>query len=389
MTADLTVCGRTITLMRNIDGGDDMTQDTAKRENHALRTITAFIMFFIAFTHYYSQYEFCDLKVLGLHLMSAGRFVIPLFVMISGYYLYSKDGHAEASIGKKMVHILFLIVIYKLFYLILSSIYCIAGVVPVDYVIEEFLILSPPFTFDCYGGTVNIMTTQPIWFIYSLFLIYGLFYVLRHFKVDFKWSWVLALPILIVGVLMVDLLPMFGITEIGGVEIDRDIGGTMYPFIILPFFVMGYYIHKYKDEIDTRLSDRTIWIMLVFGMALMFLEMYIRPDHYQSSIYIGSFIFIMAAFIGSFRVPEDRARCPVLEYIGKYLTMWMYVFFAGANFIVRYALQPYADNELICEVLGPFIALALDVLFAFAFHMFLQYLGKRKAQPKAVPEAEA
>ena len=69
--------------------------------------------------------------------------------------------------------------------------------------------------------------------------------------------------------------------------------------------------------------------------------------------------------------------------------MWMYVFFAGTNFIVRYALQPYADNELICEVLGPFIALALDVLFAFVFHMFLQYLGKRKAQPKAVPEAEA
>ena len=366
-----------------------MTQETVSRENHALRIITAFIMFFIALTHYYSQYEFCDLKVLGLHLMSAGRFVIPIYVMISGYFFYSRDGHAEASVKKKMLHILLLIAVYKVFYLILSSIYCAAGVVSVDYVIEEFLILSPSFTFDCYGGTVSIMTTQPIWFIYSLFLIYGLFFVLQHFKIDFKWSWVLALPILVVGVLMVDLLPMFGMTEIGGVDIDEDIGGTMYPFIILPFFVMGYYIHKYREEIDARLSNGMIWSMIIFGISLMFLEMYIRPDHYQSSIYIGSFIFIIGVFIGSFRVPEDRARCPVLEYIGKYLSVWMYVFFAGANFIVRYAMQPYADNELICEVLGPFIALALDLLFAFTFHMLLQHMGKRKKQAKPLPEADA
>ena len=366
-----------------------MTQETVRKDNHALRIITAFIMFFVAFTHYYSQFEFCDLKVLGLHLMSAGRFVIPIYVMISGYFFYSKDGHAEASVKKKMVHILLLIVVYKLFYLILSSIYCAAGVVSVDYVIEELLILSPSFAFDCYGGTVSIMTTQPIWFIYALLLIYGMFFLFQHFKIDFKWSWLLALPILIIGVLMVDLLPMFGITEIGGVDIDEDIGGTMYPFIILPFFVMGYYMHKYKDEIDARLSNGMIWFLIIFGAALMFLEMYIRPDHLNSSLYIGSFIFAVAVFIGSFRVPEDRARCSVLEYIGKYLSVWMYVFFAGANFIVRYAMQSYADNEFVCEVLGVFLALALDLIFAFAFHLFLQYMGKRKAQPKAVPEAEA
>ena len=356
-----------------------MTQETVRRENHALRTITAVMMFFIVLTHYYSQYEFCDLKVLGLHLMSAGRFVIPVFVLISGYFCFSKDGHAEAGIKSKMVHILILILIYKLFYFILSTIFCIAGVVSFDYVITELIVLSPSFTFDCYGGTVSIMTTQPIWFIYSLFLIYGLFFVLQHFKVDFKWSWLLAIPILVVAVLMVDLLPMFGITEIGGVDIDEDIGGTLYPFVVLPFFVMGYYMHKYKEEIDAKLSNKTIWMLMIFGLALFALEFYLRPDHYNSSMYIGALIFIMAVFIGTFRVPEDRARCGILEYIGKYLTMWMYVFFAGANFIVRYLLQPFADSEFICEVLGPFIALALDIALAFGFHLFLRYLGNRKS----------
>ena len=356
-----------------------MTQGTVRRENHALRTITAVMMFFIALTHYYSQFKVGDIFVLGKHLMSVGRFVIPVFVLLSGYFCYSKDGHSEANIGKKMMHIIFLIVIFKLVYLIFSSILCLAGIVDLNYVLTEFLTVSPPFEFDCYGGTMSIMTTQPIWFIYGLFLIYGLFFLLYRFKVDFKWTWLIAIPVLI-AMLLVDLLPMFGIEYIGDLNIDEGIGGILYPFIIFPFFTMGYYLHKDKEKIDAKLSDKMIWIAIFGGFALMIAEMAIRPDHYNSCLYLGSFIFIMAVFIGSFRVPEDRARCSVMEYIGKYLTMWMYVFFGCANFIVRYSVQPFADNELIPEVIGPFAALLLDIAMAFAFHQFLRYMAIRKKQ---------
>ena len=160
-----------------------MSQESVRKENHALRTITAVMMMFIALAHYYSQYTIGDFKILGWHLMSMGRFVIPVFVLLSGYFCFSKDGHAEASIKKKTIHILILIAIFKGFYLIFSTILCIGGIVTPDYVLNEFLIVSPKFTFDCYGGTVDIMTTQPIWFVYSLFLIYGLFFLLYKYKV--------------------------------------------------------------------------------------------------------------------------------------------------------------------------------------------------------------
>ncbi len=372
-----------VILLNHHNIASDVTQETVRKENHALRTITAVMMFFIAFTHYYSQYMVGDLYVLGLHLMSVGRFVIPVFAMISGYFCFSKDGHSEANIKRKMIHILFLIVIFKVFYLILSGIFCMAGVVTPDYVLYELLVLSPSFTFDCYGGTISIMTTQPIWFIYSLFLVYGLFFLLYHFKLDFKWSWLLALPILLIGIVMVDLLPMFGVTEIFGIDVDEKIGGTLYPFIVLPFFVIGYYLHKYKDWIDERLSNRTIWALIIIGPLIAAVEFYLRPDHYQSSVYLGLFIFAIAVFIGTFRVPEDRGRCTVLEYIGKYLTVWMYVFFAGTNFIVRYFLQPYSDNVYICEVAGPFIALALDILLAYGFSKLLRHMSSKKAAVKA------
>ncbi len=362
-----------------------MTQETVRKENHALRTITAVMMFFIAFTHYYSQFEFCDLRVLGAHLMSAGRFVIPVFAMISGYFTFSKDGHAEAGIKRKMIHIITLIIIFKVFYLLFSTVLCVSGIVSFDYVLTEFITVSPPFTFDCYGGTMSIMTTQPIWFIYSLFLVYGLFLILYIKGVDFKWSWAFALPILIV-MLFVDILPLFGVTDIGDVNIDETIGGTLYPFIVLPFFVIGYFLHKHKEDIDSRLSNGMIWALIFGGFALMMIEFYFRPNHINSAIYIGSFIFAISVFLGTFRVPEDRGRCCVLEYIGKYLTVWMYVFFGCANFIVRYAVQDFADSEIITEVIGPFAALLLDILMAFVFNQLLRYMAHRNKAKRATAD---
>jgi len=384
-----------------------MAQAAVKRENHALRTITAVMMMFIVFAHYYSQYTVDGLQILGWHLMSLGRFVIPIFVLISGYFCFSKDGHAEASLKSKAFHILILIVIYKVAYLVFSLILWITGVLSpdhfvmddntwnhitgitgLDYILTEFLTVSPNYYFDVYGGTYHIMTTQPIWFVYALFLVYGLWYVLYAKKIDFKWSLVLAVPVFLIAVVMVDILPLFGIEEIFGIEIDGGFGGILYPFTILPFFVMGYYLHKYKEEIDARLSNTMIWVLIILGLLITALEFTFRPGHYNSSIYLGSILFAVAAFLGSFRVPENCARCRPLEFIGKYLTMWMYVFFGMANFIIRYIFQSFSDNLFVCEVLGPIIALALDILMAYAFHLFMTNLGKRKKAASARP-AEA
>ncbi|MBO4356967.1 MAG: acyltransferase [Candidatus Methanomethylophilaceae archaeon] len=384
-----------------------MTQETVRRENHALRTITAVMMMFIVVAHYYSQYEIpgTGMKILGWHLMSLGRFVIPVFVLISGYYCFSKDGHAEASLKSKAAHILILIVIYKLVYVIFSTILWITGVLSpdhfvmddntwlhltgitgLDYILTEFLTVSPNYYFDCYGGSVHIMTTQPIWFIYALFLVYGLWYVLYSKKIDFKWSLLLAVPVFLIAIVMVDILPLFGINEVFGIEVDGGFGGILYPFTILPFFVMGYYIHKYKEQIDAKLSNTTIWALIITGIVITALEVYFRPNHYNSSIYLGLLIFIIPVFIGSFRVPEDRGRCKVTEYIGKYLTMWMYVFFGIGNFVIRYAFQAFSDNLFVCEILGPFVALLLTILMAYGFHLFMTSRAAKKKAARAQPE---
>ena len=356
-----------------------MAEATVKKDNHALRTVTAIFMFFIAITHYYSQFKIGDM-VFSDALTSVGRFVIPVFAMISGYFLFSKDGHSEAKIKSKALHILVLILIFKAVYLIFSLILCVSGIVNFDYVLTELLTVSPAYYFDCYGGTVGIMTTQPIWFVYSLFLVYGLWFLFHHFKIDFKWTWVIALPILVFALAVVDIIPMFGTNDFLGMDIlgDQGIGGILYPFIVLPFFGMGYYLHKHKEWIDSWLTNTMIWVAIFASPFIIALEAYLRGTIENPVLYIGSLLLALSLFLGTFRVPEDKGRIQVLIYIGKHLTVWMYVFFAMANFIMRYAFQTFADDMVVCEVVGPVLALILDIAMAFGFHMLLRYMSDRK-----------
>ena len=351
---------------------------SVRQENNALRTVTAILMLFIAGVHYYSRVRVGDTLVNDI-IYNAGRFAIPVLVLTSGYFCYSKDGHSEANIKRKAFHILFLIVIYKLFYLIFSGIYCLAGILTPEYVLMEFLVVSPGFDFACYGGTVMLEATQPIWFIYALFMIYVLWYILYRFKVDFKWTWLLAIPILIICVLFDEILPNIGVEEIGGIWIRR-IGGVMYPFILLPFFVIGYYLHKYKETIDAHVTNWMIWVALLGSAVVMVLESLFLPG--SAIIYVGSIVVAIALFMGTFRVPPEKYRIKPLEYMGRYLTVWMYVFFGAANFAIRSITQYYSDNFFFCEVLGPFLAIALDIVMAFGFHCFLDILAAKKAAKK-------
>ena len=352
-----------------------MEQTQTRQENNALRALTAILMLFIVGVHYYSRVRVGDILVNDI-IYNAGRFAIPILVMTSGYYCYSKDGHSEASIKRKAFHILYLIVIYKLFYLVFSGIYCIAGVVDIQYVIMEFLVVSPGFDFDCGGGgSVMLETTQPIWFIYALFMIYVLWYILYRTKTDFKWSWLLAIPILIICVIFDEILPSLSVEEIGGIWIRR-IAGVMYPFILIPFFVIGYFLHKHKDIVDAKVTNEMIIAFLIASVILMLLESLILPG--SAIIYIGSIVVAIVLFMGTFRIPPDRCRIKPLEYMGRYLTVWMYVFFGAANFAVRSITQHYADDFFLCEVLGPIFAIILDILMAYAFSTFLQMRSSRK-----------
>ena len=79
-------------------------------------------------------------------------------------------------------------------------------------------------------------------------------------------------------------------------------------------------------------------------------------------------------------MPEDRGRIPVLEYMGKYMTVWIYVYFGATTFLIRYFMQPHCHEYFFCEVVGPVVALLLTVEMAYFTALILMRKNK-----KAVP----
>ena len=352
-----------------------MTEVHIRKENHALRTVTAILMFFIAGAHYYSKATVGDVSVNNF-IFDAGRFAIPILVLTSGYFSYSQDGHVEARMGLKLRHILYLIVIYKLFYLLFSTCLMLAGLVDAEYILMEFLIYSPAVEFQCYGGVTGLESTQPIWFIYALFAIYVLWWILYKLKLNYLWTLILAIPIVIASLAFGEFLPMFGVREVGGMNVF-DIADILYPFILLPFFLMGYYMHKHRDWLDVRISNAAVWALMALGTVMTFTEAYLVGD--SSALYVGSIVIAFSLFLGTFRVPEDRYRIEPLIYVGRNLSMWMYVFFGAACLLMRWAMEPYVDNYYLTEVAGPFLAVLLDLVMALVFHQLLTFIGRRRA----------
>ena len=337
------------------------TESVTRTENHFLRLYCAVILMFICYTHFYPEIMVGDIDLNRL-IMGMGRFAIPIFFLISGYFTFSSDGHSERNLKKKTLHILLLIAVLKLFYLLLDLIYLGAGIVDTDYVITAFITAEP--------------TTMHAWFVYSLFLVYAFWLILYHYGIDFKWTWPLGIAVLIVDLLLTEILPLFGMDTM-------EMGTFSYPFISLPFFTIGYYLHKHKDTVLHAVPRWGLCTIMIIGIIISYFEtvhLMLHCGQNECNLSIATVAVALTSFILTFTLREDQLRCRPLEWMGRNLMAWMYTFFPAAIFFLqKVVLTPYIDDFLIWDVCGPFMAIALQILMALAVYLILRKVLMKKA----------
>jgi len=352
-------------------------QKVKEGENHLLRTFCAVIIFCIIFVHYEPCYQVFGMKAYEL-VEAIGRFAMPVFFMISGYYLYSADGHSERSLKRKTLRILFILVFMKVLYLVLDCIYFAAGAVPdmvtVDYILEGLI-------------TMN-WSSKHIWFIYFLFFVYVFHWALYRFHVDFKYSMIVGVICVAVDLFLANICPWTGLFEIAGVS-TFNVGQVFYCFIAFFFFPLGYYLHKYKERTDA-VSTPALAAALVFGVVLSLAEIFNFPEIpgaevSYSNLYFGSLITAVAFFLLTFRVPSDRLRCAPLEFMGRTLLPWMYAFYMAAMFFIKFIVMANIDGQQeVLDLIGLIVSAVADVALAYGmYRLLLHFFGnkKRKAEP--------
>lgn len=344
-----------------------------KKENHVLRWVLSFCLFGVAFAHYqmlldYGGHE--NIEQCANYLYAMGRFAVPMFFVVSGYYLYSKDGHSENSLKRKTLHILYIIILLKVALLVVYLIAFCFGKVTMDEVVTSFVY------FD--------LTTSIVWFVYALFLIYCLFWILHIKKIDFAKTYFLIPLVIAIDLVFCNVIPVAGFTDnIVGDMTSMKIGDILYPFVSISFFILGYYIHRNKEKIDSVLSNRTLILFIVLGVVISFLEAtVIIPYNNRSNLTIGTILILLGIFIGSFRVPEDRMRIPIVENFGRKYLGYYFCFFTIPSFVLtKCVYDTVSPNEFFYYFGGAIVTVLAGIILAILFGIVVDYISsKRKSQ---------
>ncbi|MBO7205178.1 MAG: acyltransferase family protein, partial [Candidatus Methanomethylophilaceae archaeon] len=296
-------------------------------------------------------------------LLAFGRFAMPLFFIISGYFLYSKDGHSERSLPRKAKHILLLIIFIKLLYLAIDIIYYFAGIVDLDYLINALV--------------TSEETTMHVWFVYALFLLYAWWWLMRHYHLnERRISFTLSAMVLILCILFGVVLRAFGVDTFLGVS-TLYINEIIYPFIGIPFFTIGYYLHMYRKEFDERFSTRTLVTITIVGMIVPIMTSFYVPE---STLYVGSIFTAVSLFMLTFRVPENRLRCRFTEFLGRDLKPSLYAYFPLVVFFLHNVAMKGMEMDATYHMVGALAAIVMNIVLSYITFIAFRKVSHRKGR---------
>ncbi len=331
-----------------------MGRDTAneKRQNHALHTLTGLILIVLTGV----KFNMGDLD--QEWLLAFGRFAMPLFFIISGYFLFSKDGHSEDSLPRKAKHILFLIIFIKLLYLVIDIIYYATGVIDLSYLINAFV--------------TSEESTMHVWFVYALLLLYIWWWLMRRYDLNAKRiSFTMSAIVLIASITFGVVLRAFGVDTFLGVS-TLYINEIIYPFIGIPFFTMGYYLHMYREEFDRRFSTGALIVITLAGMVVPIVTSFFIP---KSTLYVGSIFTAAALFMLTFRVPENRFRCRFTEFIGRNLKPFLYAYFPLIVFFLHNVAMKGIEGCALYPVIGVVASIVINLVLSYASYVAFVYIS--------------
>lgn len=334
-----------------------------KKQNYVLHSLCAIILLILTAVKFDMRADIYD------NLLALGRFAIPMFFIISGYFLYSADGHTLASLPRKFRHILLMAIAAKLLFLGMDAIYYEFGYIDLDYLINAFITSED--------------TTQHIWFVYGLLMMYGFWFIMLRLGLDVvKVSSILSAIILAVVLSFCVVLRLIGVDEVSGASV-RDIGDILYPFTAFPFFTIGYLLHMHRDGFDSMVST---WSLLVLAIAGLFVPAIAAIRIPGSTLYFGSVFASISIFMLTFRVPEDRLRCRALEFIGRYMKMYLYIFFPAVVFFMKHVvLSSMNGDSAMYFVLGTFGGVALNLAISYLAYLLMKRISdsRRKSSVRS------
>lgn len=289
------------------------------------------------------------------------KFAVPIFFMISGYYLYNYNLDKEQKI-KKLQHKAFRTLKLLLFsegiYLIYTLALILFGIKSWQSIaLNHYDILINIFTGTFFNGT--------LWFIYALLYTYIILIILEKLNLNYpnRKYLIFASGILIAHIVSRVILKNFSFyDDYGLVRVYRS--ALLYG---LPFVMIGYYLKS--NKINIRLSFRKMSLLFFLGYCISIGQYLITKQSLDQDF--GTLLSSISLFI-YFSLGTTINNCYFLGNIGQYLSTYIYILHYGViafvNMIITHGILLWV---------APILSIILTIMFAILVY-FCENIQRRE-----------
>ena len=289
------------------------------------------------------------------------RFAVPVFFMVSGYFCYRGDNTEFERTGKKIRHVVTLILVafpaWILWELIQNQIdgdsqrKWLQSLLSGEH-IRQFLL---------YNNSSQVK--WHLWFLPALLYCYLLFLLVARFRL-YRPSYVLIPVLLLIHFGMEEFSPYFG-------EHFRVMQFRNYLFTGFPFFMAGHLIHRYQKKTEQWFAGKRVLFlygMVVAGGILSLTEYryFEKQELFLGSVCMAFGLFLIAIIKNDIKAPE------FLGVVGEKYAFFIYLFHLCISDILGdfFRMAGFGRNQIYLWARPVMVCVTVTVVAVVYFMVF-------------------
>lgn len=343
----------------------------AKQINQDLNRLKAFACIMVFFNHIRFP------GTIGEVVYTISHLGVPVFFLVSGYYLYDEKSGALRKVLPKAGHIFELLLMHILVYILDSVVWSyISNLGQAEVKLSLISRFSQERLLRAFWWSESIFGDGQ-WFLIALFECYLVFSFIKFVHLDgfiTKYSCIFAGILFFFHIVVRLVLAYNGIGEIGFSTITKqDIYGSASVrnawFDALPFMFSGIGIHKLKVIEKFLINHKgVLWGIVAFGVVLSIIESLvlarIMPMSYV--LYLGTILSVISLF--TICIISDSQNKDIMSYIGYNMSLWIFFFHTLVSKWILFILERYSfSSTMVYRFIHPFISLICCFIFSYLF----------------------
>lgn len=354
-----------------------------KKENQAINVLKGVACILVVLNHFHGTDPIGDI----INVLS--HFGVPVFFMVSGYFMYS-NGQTLKKLPAKLKHSFSLIVL-SIGIFILDRIYrnwlfygtFLRKDIVVNDIISHFSWKTIIFTLQWSQKLVGIGQ----WFLIALFqayLIFFIVYLVRLGKVIEKKGIWIATILFILHILGRAILVWSGETEFLGVGLSETVVVRNVWFDAIPFMLVGLSIRVNQEKIHIFMAKYNFkFYYFVIGLLVSIGEFYLTKAiglELNSVLYFGTIAAVVYAFIWATENPYGLTKNWIghcFNHIGKNESMLVYFLHYYIGEYLFFFVKKIGGNvEQLSIYFFPALVLFFSLLVSFLLYHIKKILSK-------------